>query len=229
MDFKNLLNNDCETRNEVIKLVKIDAGQQSWNGNNGCKIMVKVDHNRHTVDFCQVSESLPDFDNWMSFVLSDKDIQKELLWAMTQYKRVNPIFWDNYLGMSGCRDICLKYAQIPVEKAWACGYKKTHKVAFKLHITCFGKMEDIPCFFSGDLAELVEAYLENEPTDLLAHNCVHINNLYAMGNYPNSGMAETRNTIRHKNGGKMRGYKYLPYHNPQIDIEHPICGCHNYK
>ena len=95
-------------RKTVIKKIRFDYGSY---------FMVKIDHEYHTIEFESLGGASPNWDSFKNFCLSDRDIVKELKWALTGYRRKYPIYIGEREGMSGCYDITLYISKAAHE--WA--------------------------------------------------------------------------------------------------------------
>ena len=73
-------------REEVIKKIKLDS-ENYWCDNNGSYYAVRINHSNHTIEFEDLGGASPDWNAFKNFCLSDKDMVKELKWALTEYKR----------------------------------------------------------------------------------------------------------------------------------------------
>ena len=136
-------------RGIVIKKIQFD-------NNHGTKsyYLVMIDHFNHKIEFEDLGGAAPSWDAVHNFFLVDKDMQKEIHWALTKYKRKFPISFEEREGMSGCRDISL-CVHIKATHNWAEKYVPYEEV-LRLHISCAGKLnEGIPDMFAGDLLELL--------------------------------------------------------------------------
>lgn len=152
-------------KREVIKKIKFDSGE-SWNGEE-LKIkstwLVRIDHMNHVIEFEPLNRTAPLADSVFNFLLTDKDIRKELKWARDEYTRTYPFFFKERNGMSGCYDLTMLYAR--VKHSWAMGAVK-HECCTSIHISSNEKMnEGIPDMFSGDLYEVLKYLYGNGDVD----------------------------------------------------------------
>ena len=138
-------------REEVIKKIKLDS-ENYWCDNNGSYYAVRINHSNHTIEFEDLGGASPDWNAFKNFCLSDKDMVKELKWALTEYTRKYPVFIKERNGMSGCYDITLYISKATHEWAEELAGKKVLNV----HISCADKLnEGIPDMFAGDLLEIL--------------------------------------------------------------------------
>lgn len=138
-------------RSSVIKKVKFDSSEY-WVNSGSSYYLVKIDHVNHTIEWESLGGAAPDWDSFLNFCLSDRDMRFELEWAMKEYKRKYPAFIGEREGMSGCWDISLYVSKARHEWAEEIAAKKV----LSLHISCAGKMnEGIPDMFVGDLLEIM--------------------------------------------------------------------------
>lgn len=143
-------------REEVVKKIKFDSGE-FWCDNKGSYYVVKINHWYHTIEFESLGGASPDWNAFKNFCLSDKDMVKEVKWALKEYRRKYPIFIKDREGMSGCYDISLYVSKAYHEWAEEIGAKKV----LNLHISCADKLnEGIPDMFVGDLLEILY-YMNN--------------------------------------------------------------------
>lgn len=138
-------------REEVIKKIKFDSSEY-WINNGNSYYAVKINHINHTIEFEFLGGGAPDWIAFYNFCVIDRDVVKELKWALTEYKRKYPVFIKDREGMSGCKDITLYISKARHEWAETMNIKKV----LHLHISCASKLnEGIPDMFSGDLLEIL--------------------------------------------------------------------------
>ena len=190
------------TRKMVIKKVRFDS-YAIWNDNRGSYYLVMVDHENHQIEFESLGGSAPNVDAFYNFCMSDKDIRKELLWAMTEYKRTYPFYFTYRAGSSGCEDVSMFVSK--GKHRWSCSTGRNSEKIFNLHISSCSKLnEGIPDFFSGDLCELLRWMYDSED-DL------------------DETSFEFYREVKNKKIKRCE-YKYMKYKHHFIHPQNPICG-----
>lgn len=157
MNKTNTNTNATRHQSTVIKKVSFDTWG-GWTGARRSFYLIKVDHTEHTVDFSFVDGADPQEDSVINFLLSDKDVRRELEWAAREYRRKFPVFVKRYEGQSGCRETTLWISKNT--RKWAAGqdFRSCEKVA-EWYVSCYGKMGNIQEFFAGDLLSMLQALL----------------------------------------------------------------------
>ncbi|WP_394916983.1 hypothetical protein [uncultured Robinsoniella sp.] len=146
-------------REVVVKKVKFDS--TDYCDHRYSFMLIKIDHFYHEIQFETVGGAAPNIKAVLNFLLTDKDVRQELIWACKEYKRKYPIFFKYHEGMSGARNITLCYSKVSHD--WAASYKPKQKTAYNLHISCANKLNDgINDIFSGDLLDLINFFIKEE-------------------------------------------------------------------
>ena len=149
--------NKIKERTTVVKEVALYTEDYYYNP-KWTNAMVRINHQLHTLEYVSCGYGAPMVKSLISFMLNDKDCREEIIWALTKYNRRCDFWIDDREGMSGCRNITLRYRDITGCPEWA--VRKTSRVALKVHISCEGKLnEGVPYkMFFGDIAELLCQY-----------------------------------------------------------------------
>lgn len=178
-----------------IKKIILDGNNCGWSDRGSC-LLVCIDHECHSIQFEHLNGAAPDWSSLQNFLLTDRDVRKELIWAAAEYSRVNPVFFRSRTGISGCWDVTLCYSQ--VGHSWAAGHNT--KEAFSLHVSSFNKLnEGLPDFFAGDLLDLL-VFAGHE--DLLAD----------------------LNSAKSK-AYRRESYRYAKYQHREYELYDSACGC----
>lgn len=166
----------CEIigRKETVKLVKFD-GFFGWRNTNPSLCLIKIDHSYHTLCIEYLSTD-PDIDALISFIRNDKDMRKEVKWAIEEYTRKDFIKVEYHEGLSGAIEASLKHTRRP---GWSAPYKKIWNEGGSIHISCYEKISYIKMskcnnntpynkIFIPDLLELIDTIYEEKgkPIDL---------------------------------------------------------------
>ena len=135
-------------RNIIVKKIKFFATEKGWGGNTcSSYYAVRINHFTHKVEWEDLGGAAPSFQAFLSFCLSDKDMAKEIKWALTEYRRKYPVFLRESF-----RDISLYVSKAQHE--WAFDIAQTRVLS--LHISNFGRMNrGIPDFFIGDFVDIL--------------------------------------------------------------------------
>lgn len=146
-------------KNIKIKKVKFDTVNMFYEKSSSV-YLVMIDHENHRIEFEKVGGAEPLLVSFLNFMLTDKDIRKEMVWASTEYERKYPIFFKERSGSSGCLDLSLVVSE--VSHAWAAGLLQKQKEVLHLHVSATEKLnEGIPDMFSGDMYELIRYFVSN--------------------------------------------------------------------
>lgn len=188
-------------REKVIKKVRFDSTEHYDHRHSF--MLVKINHFCHEIQFETIGGAAPNIKAVLNFLLTDKDVRQELIWACKEYKRKYPIFFKYHEGMSGARNITLCYSEVTHD--WAASYKPKQKTAYKMHISCADKLnEGIEDIFSGDLLDLL---------DFLVYEEI---------NYGRNQFLEDLDHIRTKLF-KREHYKYLRYIHKELFTVASLC------
>lgn len=199
-------------RTNVTKVVKMFENIQTWSGGKNPVVMVNINHESHMIGFEFLGGSDPTFNSIINLCCCDKDILMELRWALKQYKRTYPCFFKTYRGVSGCEDIQFFFAK--VNHDWACQWKKNWVSVFKIHISMYGKVSEIPDMFAADLLELLN----------FTYSARNKHSLLQMFGEEGCTYASSIEIKKYK--GRLQKYKnfiYLKFFKNNFDKYTPIC------
>ena len=106
-------------RENVEKVIEFDSyyiGRRSGiKRNNPVRMVIEVDHQDHRIRMTPVDDDeLPDMKEVINFLLNDKDVQKEVSWAVHGYDR------NGYISISNSLPGCFPAAQF--ELWWQRGF-----------------------------------------------------------------------------------------------------------
>lgn len=207
-------------RKDVIKLVEFNRNSKFFgryageNLSTPAKYLFRINHENHMVYMNVVNgSSSPTIWNVIQFLFLDRDVQKELIWAMAKFERKNTLCYSIRRGVSGCKDLDVFYSRGYCGDGWIFNHYKNRKTVLSLHLSCFNKINEQNNLeiFSGDLLDILNIFIEKvfELSEAMED--------YGNGFFSWSNFFE--NPSRYARKMFLRTFKYKKFIKPKEKIE----------
>ena len=156
-------------RKLVVKKLALDSLDQDFriNSRGTTTMFLVVNHEKHTVEMRIQSGPYPHFVSVFNVLLYDKDVLKELHWAATSYKRKYPA----HVLSTECKKFSHTYRLYVNDRGVSDALYNMGlccKCVASLHISCEDTVDSIPEIFSGDLLDILAAFIDASNSEALS-------------------------------------------------------------